>query len=131
MNKKYMKSFNGEKIFSLEYDKETLRDMIIDLQKEIERLKEDYAKEKYLVDKLTRQLTDEYKNTEYQCEEKERLNNIIKEADKKIYEYNNIIREVREYIENNKQYAELEDYGKNGEYYIDEIGLLEILDKGE
>ena len=42
----------------------------------------------------------------------------------------NIIKEVREYVENNKQYAELENYGKNGEYYIDEIGLLEILDKG-
>ena len=41
----------------------------------------------------------------------------------------NIIKEVREYIENNKQYVELEDYGKNGDYYIDEIGLLEILDK--
>ena len=40
---------------------------------------------------------------------------------------NNIIKEVREYVENNKQYAELENYGKNGEYYIDEIGLLEIL----
>ena len=43
----------------------------------------------------------------------------------------NIIKEVREYIEENKQYAELEDYGKNGEYYIDEIGLLEILDKAD
>ncbi len=42
-----------------------------------------------------------------------------------------IIKEVREYIENNKQYAELEDYEKNGEYYIDEIGLLQILDKVE
>lgn len=45
--------------------------------KEIERLKEELEKEKYLVDKYTRQLTDEYKNTEYQCKEKERLNNII------------------------------------------------------
>ena len=43
--------------------------------------------------------------------------------------YHSIIKEVREYIEHNKQYAELEDYEKNGEYYIDEIGLLEILDK--
>ena len=49
--------------------------------------------------------------------------------DKEIERLNNIIKEVREYVENNKQYAELEDYGKNGEYYIDEIGLLEILDK--
>lgn len=41
----------------------------------------DYKKEQYLVDKLTRQLTDEYKNTEYQCKEKERLNNIINELE--------------------------------------------------
>lgn len=45
-------------------------------------LEEAYKKEKYLVDKLTRQLTDEYKNTEYQCKEKERLNNIINGMEK-------------------------------------------------
>ena len=28
MKEKYMKDFNGEKIFSLEYDKETLKDMV-------------------------------------------------------------------------------------------------------
>lgn len=54
---------------------------------------------------------------------------LIKQQDKEIERLHSIIKEVREYIENNKQYAELEDYGKNGEYYIDEIGLLEILDK--
>ena len=57
------------------------------------------------------------------------LENIKKEYDKALQQKENIIKEVREYVENNKQYAELEDYGKNGEYYIDEIGLLEILDK--
>lgn len=31
----YMKNFNGEKIFSLEYDKETLRDMVLDKQEEL------------------------------------------------------------------------------------------------
>ena len=56
--------------------------------------------------------------------------NAINEQQEEIERLNNIIKEVREYIERNKQYAELEDYGKNGEYYIDEIGLLEILDKG-
>ena len=66
----------------------------------------------------------------------EELYNILKIKDsmideliKKLDNKENIIKEVREYIENNKQYAELEDYGKNGEYYIDEIGLLQILDK--
>ena len=34
---KYMKDFNGEKVFSLEYDKETLRDMIIELQERINK----------------------------------------------------------------------------------------------
>lgn len=37
----------------------------------ITNLQEDYEKEHYLVDKLTRQLNDEYKNTEYQCKQKE------------------------------------------------------------
>jgi len=41
MKEKYMKDFNGEKVFSLEYDKETLRDMVLDKQEEIKRLKED------------------------------------------------------------------------------------------
>lgn len=38
MSDRFMKDFNGEKIFSLEYDKETLRDMVLDKQEEIERL---------------------------------------------------------------------------------------------
>ena len=70
-------------------------------------------------------------------QEIERLKNINEEhrilngkLRKELQQKESIIKEVREYIENNKQYAELEDYGKNGEYYIDEIGLLEILDKG-
>lgn len=32
-----------------------------------------------------------------------------------------------EYIEDNKQYAELEDYGKNGNDYVDVDGVLDIL----
>ena len=85
---------------------------------EIERLKEEFEKEKYLVDKYTRQLTDEYKNTEYQCKEKERLNNIIKE--------------VREYIEKyiNRDFFDLENSGEVT-IRIEVKGLLEILDKGE
>lgn len=38
MNRLYMKDFNGDKVFSLEYDKETLRDMIIEKQKIITEL---------------------------------------------------------------------------------------------
>lgn len=33
-----MKDFNGEKVFSLEYDKETLKDMVLEKQEEIEKL---------------------------------------------------------------------------------------------
>ena len=36
---KFMKDFNGEKIFSLEYDKETLKDMVLELQKQKEQIK--------------------------------------------------------------------------------------------
>lgn len=32
-----------------------------------------------------------------------------------------------EYIEDNKQYAELEDYGENGNDYVDADGVLDIL----
>ena len=38
-NQRYKKDFNGDKIFSLEYDKETLRDMLVEKQKEIKELK--------------------------------------------------------------------------------------------
>ena len=36
---KFMKDFNGEKIFSLEYDKETLKDMVLELQEQKEQIK--------------------------------------------------------------------------------------------
>ena len=36
---KFMKVFNGEKIFSLEYDKETLKDMVLELQEQKEQIK--------------------------------------------------------------------------------------------
>ena len=39
MSERYMKNFNGEKVFSLEYDKETLKDMVLELQEEIKRLR--------------------------------------------------------------------------------------------
>ena len=38
-NQRYKKDFNGEKIFCLEYDKETLRDMVLEKQEEIKELK--------------------------------------------------------------------------------------------
>lgn len=38
-NQRLKKDFNGEKIFCLEYDKETLRDMVLEQQEEIKELK--------------------------------------------------------------------------------------------
>ena len=40
MSGRFMKNFSGEKIFSLEYDKETLRDMVIAKQEEKEELQQ-------------------------------------------------------------------------------------------
>ena len=40
MKEKYMKDFNGEKIFCLEYDKDTLKDMVLSKQEEIDYLQE-------------------------------------------------------------------------------------------
>lgn len=71
------------------------------------------------------------KTTEIHRDNLEKVMEYTEKLQNQLQQKENIIKEVREYIENNKQYAELEDYGKNGEYYIDEIGLLEILDKGE
>lgn len=50
-------------------------------------LQEEKEKEHYLVDKLTRQLTDEYKNTEYQCKQKEDYKSRIEKAIEYIKEH--------------------------------------------
>lgn len=52
------------------------------LQQEKQQLKKAYDKEKYLADKLTKQLTDEYKNTETQYELKNEYKNIIDELER-------------------------------------------------
>ena len=50
---RFMKDFNGEKIFCLEYDKETLKDIVIEKQEEIERLNN-------IINKLENWLSKEY-----------------------------------------------------------------------
>jgi len=65
-----------------------------DFQKKAEQYKSDYEKEKYLVDKLTRQLTDEYKNTEKQKERGEHYKHLYSEVKKQKDD-------VVEYIKNN------------------------------
>ena len=76
----------------------------------MKQLQEEYEKEHYLVDKLTRQLNDEYKNTEYQCKQKE--------------DYKSRIDKAIEYI--NKQ----EDYFVNYPL-IDRKHILNILNGGD
>ena len=38
MSERFMKDFNGDKVFSLEYDKETLKDIVLEKQEENEKL---------------------------------------------------------------------------------------------
>lgn len=110
--------YNKEELIELKrkYDMKVSKEAIeeikhtIDLDREIERLQHNQEVSTKWEIKLTQ------KNTKLK-EENKRLKSIIKEA--------------REYIEINKKYAEIEDYEKNGEYYIDEIGILEILEKVE
>lgn len=64
------------------------------LQQEKQQLKKAYDKEKYLADKLTKQLTDEYKNTEIQYKLKNEYKNIIDELEqyleKEINDWNDV-----------------------------------------
>lgn len=50
------------------------------LKQESQKLKTDYEKEKYLVDKYTRQLTDEYKNTKKAIQQRDLYKSIIDEV---------------------------------------------------
>ena len=56
-----MKDFNSEKIFSLEYDKETLRDMVLEKQEEIEKLN-NKVEELMTLYTTEREVKDYYKN---------------------------------------------------------------------
>ena len=38
MKDPFMKDYNGMKVFSLEYDKETLKDMVLEKQEKLEKL---------------------------------------------------------------------------------------------
>lgn len=53
---KFYKEINGEKVFCLEYDKETLKDLALDLQDELEMYKALYFREKRKLDKILRNL---------------------------------------------------------------------------
>ena len=116
-----MKNFNGEIVFSLEYDKETLRDMVIEKQEEIDRLNKEikeYQEELAKADSITKSCIFEGKEEATmsfrEClNHLERLHSIIKEVREKILLKN--IRMVNE-----------EDYVIQ---HSDFQELLEILDK--
>ena len=59
MNERFMKDFNGDKIFSLEYDKETLKDMVLEKQEEIARLQNIIKEAREYIDKT--QMPEGYK----------------------------------------------------------------------
>lgn len=61
------------------YCEEKTKDKIKELKKQLEETQANYEKEKYIVDKQTRQLADEYKNTEYQTNKVKKLENQQKE----------------------------------------------------
>lgn len=81
---KYIKSFNGEKIFCLEYDKETLKDMVLDLQQRVEQLekKSEILEENNQL--LIHQKQQMYDDLDKISDEKEQLENIIKDLLKDI-----------------------------------------------
>ena len=89
----------------------------------ITNLQEEYEKEHYLVDKLTRQLTDEYKNTEYQCKQKEDYKSRI---DKAIEYINNFWKKKSYYedIDNCMKYATINEFDK-----ADLLNILQGEDK--
>lgn len=110
MSEKYIKNFNGQKVFSLEYDKETLKDMVLEQQEEIERLQN-----------KVEDLQADYGN-------KAQVERDLLEIENKRLQ--NIIKEVREWIrivQTNEDRKHLEPIINTDE--LDHI--LEILDKGE
>lgn len=130
MSEKFMKDFNGSKVFSLEYDKETLKDMVLEKQEEIERLNKeldiaiDICNKRQVeivrLNNIIHNLRADY-GTKAQVErdlleiENKRLHSVIKEA----REYTNDLLKLKE-----NDYFDLVDKSYIKRY-------LEILDKVE
>ena len=87
---KFMKEFNGEKVFSLEYDKETLKDMVLELQelkgsdKERENKKKDKEIERLhsIIKEVREYIKQEYDDYEEFIYGKEFKNKILEILDK-------------------------------------------------
>lgn len=84
------------------------------LKKQLEETQTDYEKEKYIVDKQTRQLADEYKNTEYQTNKVKELENQLKYLISG--EYLNQLKFERNMLENIIQNGEI---SKDDKEFID------------
>ena len=116
-----MKNFNGEIVFSLEYDKETLRDMVIEKQEEIDRLNKEikeYQEELAKADSITKSCI---------FEGKEEATMSFRECLNHLERLHSIIKEVRDTIEDC-----VDNYNSFGDYEIHwecKSELLEILDK--
>ena len=111
---------------------------IIEQNEEIERLK--IIEEKYKDSQLyIKDFKDEIEQLTISLQAQEELTiswyNKTKEQDKEIERLNNIIKEVREYIEENQEEHKYTDRGgftyTEGHFLRDSDTLLEILDKGE
>lgn len=105
----------GDEVMSEEKYVEMLEDGT--LYDYITNLQDEYEKEYYLVDKLTRQLNDEYKNTEYQCKQKEDY----KSKCEKAIEY------IDKYLE--REYFDTDILENNTIYNRDLFKVKQILDK--
>ena len=91
-----------------------LKEYIVKIKQENKELKENYEKEAYLVDKLTKQLTDEYKNTEYQTKQKDKLQQENEALKEDVTSLKNKIKELKDDINENytlKKFEPEKDYG--------------------
>lgn len=78
-NQRYKKDFNGDKIFCLEYDKETLRDMVLEQQEEIEELRNKvFKREKEIIE------LEEYANKNFIRKDDVKAKYIVKDKIKEI-----------------------------------------------
>ena len=132
---KYMKSFNGEKIFCLEYDKETLKDMVLDLQQKLEQLentlnieKYDYNYLKTLFSKSSKE--DVLRAYTYKCEQLEKVTEARNEFEMKSMQLENIRKEAKEYINHAQNYGTMAQVMPHLKPYINGDDLLNILNKG-
>jgi len=85
-NQRYKKDFNGDKIFCLEYDKETLRDMVLEQQEEIKELNNRDTSRLSEIGRLRTKNSHLENEIKYYYIPKDKLREIIEELNKNIEE---------------------------------------------